>query len=293
MKMRLVLAMVLLSIGPAQNAIWGADRDPVAMRPLRVVEARRAIHGPAPVTIEEPGSYYLASNIEAAGLPAVIIKAPDVNLDLNGFTIAGSQDNLGVVLGDNTLDVVLRNGTIRNFAQGLINAGVTSVTLSNLTIAENLRNGVGIDRGGVGVFIDGCTIVRNGEHGILAVGAHVVITNSDVTNNGFDGIALLESASVTVQGNRVSDNGRSGIHAAILFQGDSAPYGHDLPQRAVSQRPLRDRDLFGGRPVPGPVHRRELRHRQRSWELHAYRCQRRSRGHPCLKPWRLGQRAVI
>ena len=225
MKRRLVLAMVLLSIGPAQDAIRGADREPTAMRPLRVVEARRAIHGPAPVTIEEPGSYYLASNIDAAGLPAVIIKAPNVNLDLNGFTIAGSQDNLGVVLGDNTLDVVLRNGTIRDFAQGLINAGVTSVTLSNLTIAENLRNGVGIDRGGVGVFIDGCTIVRNGEHGILAVGAHVVITNSDVTNNGFDGIALLESASVTVQGNRVSDNGGSGIHAAILFQGDSAPMG--------------------------------------------------------------------
>ena len=156
MKMQLVLTVVLLFVGATQ----GADREPAAMRPLRVVEARKAIHGPAPVTIEEPGSYFLASNIDAAGLPAVIIRASNVNLDLNGFTISGSQDNLGVVLADNTLDVVLRNGTIRSFAQGLINAGVTRVTLSNLTIAENLRNGVGVDRGGIGVFIDGCTIVR-------------------------------------------------------------------------------------------------------------------------------------
>jgi parallel beta-helix repeat protein len=53
----------------------------------------------------------------------------------------------------------------------------------------------------------------------------MVITNSTVAGNGNDGIELRGSASVVIRGNRVDDNGRSGVHAAIPFAGDSAPTG--------------------------------------------------------------------
>jgi parallel beta-helix repeat protein len=229
MKKRLVLAIVLLSVGPVHDAVLaGSFEPPAALAPtmaLREVERRTPIHGPGPVTIAAPGSYYLTSNINVAGVPAIIVRASNVTLDLNGFTIAGNLDNLGVVLANRTLNVVVRNGTIRNFAQGLLNGGVTIVSLSDLTITENLRNGVGFDTDAIGVFIDGCTIVRNQEDGVLALGSLMVITNSTVVSNGHDGIELSAAANVVIRGNRVDDNGRSGIHAAIDFAGDSAPTG--------------------------------------------------------------------
>lgn len=229
MKKRLVLAMLLLSFGPIHDAVLAGSLESPAppestRRRLQEVERRTPIKGPGPVTIAAPGSYYLTSNINVAGVTAVVITASNVTLDLNGFTIAGNLDNFGVITGSNTLNIVVRNGTIRNFAQGLLNAGVTIVSLSNLTITENLR-GVGFDSDGIGVFIDGCTIVRNQQDGILAIGSMMVITNSTVVGNGFDGIELSGSADVVIRGNRVDDNGRSGIHAAIHFVGDSAPRG--------------------------------------------------------------------
>ena len=230
MKTRFFLTMMLLSAGLIHDAVPAGSLESLALsgpmlRTLPDVERRTPIRGPGPVTIAAPGSYYLTSSINVAGVPAVIIRASNVTLDLNGFTLSGNQDNLGIVMAGNTLNVVVRNGTIRNFAQGLLDAGVTTVSLSNLTITESLRNGVGFDAGGIGVFIDGCTIVGNQQDGIIALGSTMVITNSTVAGNGHDGIELSGSANVVIRGNRVDDNGRSGIHAAIDFAGDSAPTG--------------------------------------------------------------------
>ena len=230
MKTRLFLAMALLTIGPVHDAIlagsFGSPTEPAStVMPLDAIEPRTPIHGPGPVTIAAPGSYYLTSNIRAAGTTGVIITASNVSLDLNGFTIAGNRTNFGVVMGNNSLNVVVRNGTIRNFAQGVLNAGATIVSLSHLTITENLGNGVAFDATTLGVFIDGCTIVRNQEDGVLVLGNPTVITDSIVIGNGHDGIELSGSANVVIRGNRVVDNGRSGILAAIHFAGDSVPGG--------------------------------------------------------------------
>src|SRR5215475_6854642 len=135
MKKLPVIAMMLLFAGPVHDAARAGGLDTLAptippTRPLRDLEPRTPIHGPGPVTISAPGSYVLTSNFNAGGLTAVIVTASNVTLDLNGFTIAGNANNFGVVLGNNTLNVVVRNGIIRNFAGGVLNAGVTSVRLS-------------------------------------------------------------------------------------------------------------------------------------------------------------------
>lgn len=227
MKKQIVLGMVLLSVGRVRGADPALSLAPSAptVKALVESEARTPIHGPGPVIITAPGSYYLTSTIHAAGVTGVVIRAANVTLDLNGFTIGGNLTNFGVVVGGSALNVVVRNGTIRNFAQGVLNTGVTTVRLSNLTITENLENGVGIDAEAAGVFIDGCTIVRNQADGVLAVGGSMVITNSTVAGNGNDGIELSGTADVVIRGNRVDDNGRSGILAAIHVVGDSAPKG--------------------------------------------------------------------
>src|SRR5512144_2121034 len=119
-KKRLVFAMVLLSVGLVHDLVLAGSFEPPAgaapaMRTLREVEPRKPLHGPGPVTIAAPGSYFLTSNINVAGATAVIITASNVSLDLNGFTIAGNLTNFGIVMGNNTLNIVVRNGTIRNF----------------------------------------------------------------------------------------------------------------------------------------------------------------------------------
>src|SRR5262245_19784313 len=110
MKKRLFLTMLLLSVGPVHDAVLAGNLGPPAhggtIKTNREVDPRTPIHGAGPVTIAVPGSYYLTSNLNVAGGPAVAITAPNVTLDLNGFTISGNLDSFGVVTGGNTLNIV-------------------------------------------------------------------------------------------------------------------------------------------------------------------------------------------
>ena len=46
--------------------------------------------------IKQPGSYYLSANLEVSKSHGIIIEADDVILDLNGFSIYGSNAGTGV-----------------------------------------------------------------------------------------------------------------------------------------------------------------------------------------------------
>lgn len=60
------------------------------MKTLAEVEPRTAIsQANIPLTISQPGSYYLAANISFDSAAAITINAPGVTLDLSGFTITG------------------------------------------------------------------------------------------------------------------------------------------------------------------------------------------------------------
>jgi hypothetical protein len=96
-----------------------------------------------PVTISQPGSYRLSSNLVQpnANTDVLVITASNVTLDLNGFSILGAtvctgdrepicvgggsattvfQTGRGIVAGDNLTGVTVRNGTV----QGMGNAGI-------------------------------------------------------------------------------------------------------------------------------------------------------------------------
>ncbi len=80
-----------------------------------------------PVSINEPGSYRLTSDlVVTSGIDGVDIGADNVTLDLNGFTIFGSgevglNDGISIIASDN---VEVRNGTVRGFSRH----GVFSLT---------------------------------------------------------------------------------------------------------------------------------------------------------------------
>lgn len=106
-----------------------------------------------PITIGQPGSYKLMSNLYVPdGLSGIQITADDVTLDLNGFKIVGAgscvrdaashmvtctnaNDSSGVeVKGGDTLSVVVRNGTVQGFDRGVL---IKSGVVDGLTVKHN------------------------------------------------------------------------------------------------------------------------------------------------------------
>jgi hypothetical protein len=139
-----------------------------------------AADGPGfPVTITEPGSYRLSSNLVlpagsfAAGFS---IETNDVSLDLNGFSIIGATTPYtdGIfIFGAN---VEIRNGTVRDFGRHGVfarNAGkcfsctdAEGVRIVDVRAISNGLNGIRIES--QGGLVDGCSAHTNGSVGILA-----------------------------------------------------------------------------------------------------------------------------
>ena len=100
--------------------------------------------------INEPGSYYLTSNI--TGVPeknGIEITAKDVTLDLSGFALIGVPNSLCSVwleLPDIDEDIRLlsiRNGTVRNWGGDGIHIGPKTFThMEQVSFAYNGGNGM-------------------------------------------------------------------------------------------------------------------------------------------------------
>jgi hypothetical protein len=100
-----------------------------------------------PVTITEPGNYYLTRNLTGPCCPeGIVISATGVTLDLGGFTLAGPGAGFpaGISVQNSHSGVTIRNGTIRDWGGWGINANGAGfgVTISGVTV---LSNGVGIE----------------------------------------------------------------------------------------------------------------------------------------------------
>ena len=132
---------------------------------------------PPPCTIATPGSYRVTSDLTGTGGPFVIqITAPDVTIDLNGFTIDGAGGttqgivvlNAGVVIRNGHVrdcvdegvfsasdGTVLEGVTVRGCGRG-INAGA-GASLSRCIVQDVQSDGIRVD--GSGVVAD-CTVIR-------------------------------------------------------------------------------------------------------------------------------------
>lgn len=164
-----------------------------------------------PVAITIPGSYRLTSNLMAPpGSSAIIVVAPEVEIDLNGFAImgAGGAGTPGIVGGPPGLTV--RDGSISSF-------GGPGVVLGPESKALHLRvfaNGGGGIAGGAICLIEDNRIVGNfGGDGLYADKCKV--ENNVIESNS--GSGLSGSGNVVLY-NRIASNGGAGIVAPL---GDS------------------------------------------------------------------------
>jgi len=124
---------------------------------LADVEPRTPIAS-LPLTISQPGSYYLTRDLSVAAGNAILVTAPDVTIDLNGFTIrnTGLADR-GVFANADALRLRVRNGSIRDFRfQGIL-AQARSASIDRVRVTVVDVNGGGIElRGDHGVIL-ACT----------------------------------------------------------------------------------------------------------------------------------------
>lgn len=143
-----------------------------------------------PFIINTPGSYYLTRSFLYTGTSdGITITAPDVVVDLNGFSItctATSGSGAGVRYNGSTANplrnVIVRNGTIDNFYYGFYFFGTQNSAIVNVHCAN--QRGIG-------------AIVQNSSGNLLS---RVLISNS-----AFTGLDFTATSGVTDDNNEVAD----------------------------------------------------------------------------------------
>ena len=166
-----------------------------------------------PFTINDPGSYYLTTNLTGIVSSAgITISASDVTLDLNGFALNGVFGSLeGVNVPATQHNIEVRNGTIQSWGFRAVDA--TNADNSLLVGLRVYSNGLGSSRGGLRVgknsLINSCVIEANVGDGIVA-GDGSTVSGCVALDNSFDGIEHCTVSECTV-----SNSGGTGIYANI------------------------------------------------------------------------------
>ena len=213
---------------------------------IEVNQAKVMASGGFPFTISKTGSYRLTSNLDltASGqanpqeLSAVIIAASGTELDLNGFAIVGpgncgttapvtSCTNLGTLgtgVTVTTGTAVVRNGSVRGVAYGILGKTSAFVSVEHVTFSSD-GFGIYIHDGGV---VRDCTAWLNSRVGI-EVNSNGLVVGSLAYGNAQGGFWVAGTAT----GNVANANGFSGIRVVGgLAKGNSAAgngaYGLEL-----------------------------------------------------------------
>lgn len=227
--------------------------DAGKMKTLDEIEPRTAILS-LPFVITNPGSYYLVNTLE--GTNGITIDRDDVVLDLGGFSIEGlTNSGNGITVGDDVLDVIIRNGAIDEWAYGIYGTNANHFQIVNVSFELNAQGGMRVgdncvvegctatENGGVGIEVDEggtvseCKVNGNQSHGIVAGPASRVIgctatrnqdngisvemysTVRDCTLMGNDHNGIEAQASCRVENNNCGDNGKGFGGAGIFVTG--------------------------------------------------------------------------
>lgn len=189
-----------------------------------------------PIMLSRPGHYKLMGNLTVpAGFNGIEIQAPDVTLDLNGFTVAGpascTRDSASAVVtcqtagGGNgiviTADggVTIQGGTVRGFVRGIVgNAvetlirvratqntsggisstpyGLQGTRIVDSVVDLNGGSGIGIGRG----LVQSTRVAANGSYGISGTG-QVLVQDSLVLHNRDVGLLSVPVRGTLTRGN--------------------------------------------------------------------------------------------
>lgn len=148
----------------------------------------------APIVIQASGLYRLTGNVVMTGdASAFVIDRANVTLDLNGFVIVGKrQTQHGIRVSGVRSAIAIRNGIIRDFADGINLTNCLSAQLSDLIIET--CNGDGVDAP-ESVIVEGCTFRNNQAYG-ASVGPSSRVSDCIAIFNKIGGIAAASDSIV-------------------------------------------------------------------------------------------------
>lgn len=170
-----------------------------------------------PITISQTGTYRLIGNIvPPAGQNGFGITAPEVTLDLAGFTITGNGRAASGVIGVSR-SLTVMNGTIRGFLYDAIYAGGPLLMVDKMRLADNGRYGInevyvnaspktGQEDGQT--TIKNSIIFRNAQGITCQSGCHI---EGNVISHSTYSAIVISQPGATVINNTISNNGGNGV----------------------------------------------------------------------------------
>lgn len=186
-----------------------------------------------PLTLSLPGHYKLTSNLSVpANTTGIRITAPNVTLDLNGYTVAGpvtcmqitgglnlicspgsDGKSYGIEIGTTSAGTVIRNGRVQGFAHGGIRT-VGADTLEGVQVTQNAGHGVsGIETFNSGVNIIDSLITLNAGAGVAVASGVVTRTRVVANGDGILGTAIQSVKFVSVNDSLVTHNAGVGLNS--------------------------------------------------------------------------------
>jgi len=222
-----------------QRVVLGSFTIGIFLLTVSLASAQTRISS-LPYNINNSGQYYLSTSIVSSGGGITVnASASDVTIDLDGNTITGNGAGYGVLVSG-AKNVEIKNGSIRNFGNGIYADGSQFVRVIDVRAVNNAGMGIFLDNSvgcvirnsssnnnqtGINAWyclIEGNTANNNAENGIVA-GFSQVIGNI-TKGNGGDGIQIGGTAGV-VKNNSSFDNGQYGlafINGQNVVDGNSA-----------------------------------------------------------------------
>jgi parallel beta-helix repeat protein len=176
----------------AQGPLTPPGAPAPTMKTLQQVEPRTPISS-APYTITASGSYYLTTNQALGSIsPAIVVLASNVTIDLNGFTIGGTnvEDVSAIkVLSSGSVNLTVRNGSVINCLNAIDATNATTCLIEDVSCYFIYNNAVAV---GPGSVVRNCTVrtaaASGGGNGILtgdgSIVEHCALFNDTGLHNG-------------------------------------------------------------------------------------------------------------
>lgn len=183
-----------------------------------------------PVTISEPGHYRLTGNLEVPlNVNAIVVNAPGVTLDLNGYTVSSSVvceqnsttlqvncnvanvygdvfDKSGIYVDHAAQGSVVRNGTVSGFrGHGLV-VRAPGARVEHVRVQSNRYAGLWLAVSGAVVRVSDSISQFNGDHGFHAT--QTFLERVTASRNGGSGV--YNQAGIVVD-SHIARNARYGV----------------------------------------------------------------------------------
>jgi parallel beta-helix repeat protein len=226
-----VAAGAFLGAGRAEASPLNPPGPPApTMKPLDEVEPRIPVgpdttpgSGDDVFVIDQPGSYYLTSNIEVpSGGRGIVIQSAGVHLDLMGFAIRGLPGSLAgirtlIPSGPPGRGVVIANGTIENLGLNGVFLTYPFSRVSRLVVRGCGGGAAPFDSYGVQMSTDSVVedcIISGNFNVALSLGPNSLVARCQVNGNS---IGIAATNYLVVQDTIVTNNGGVGVHVSLGF----------------------------------------------------------------------------